>query len=164
MALERSQCHQESHGLQGNSEVVPGTGKVSLGARWPWRTGRGLTREMGSCNSASIFLGRHLRPQLLGVRSDPSYFRPNSSLCRPTPQRLLVLYIWLWTQETMRKVFPYIGTLPVLGSFLPKGIWAQLNHHPPLCTSIMARTGAWGRIHRHDRKSQRRAHESPAVT
>lgn len=46
VALERSQCHQESHGLQGNSEVVPGTGKVSLGARWPWRTGRGLTREM----------------------------------------------------------------------------------------------------------------------
>lgn len=45
--------------------------------------------------------------------------------------KVLVLYIWLWTQETMRKVFPYIGTLPTLGSLLPKGIWAQLNHHPP---------------------------------
>lgn len=65
----------------------------------------------------------------------------------------------------MYKVLPSIGTLPSLGPLLCKGILAHLNNRPPYKQlAIMARAGAWGRIHRQVRESQRRAHKSPAAT
>lgn len=71
-------------------------GQLALENRERINLGKGLGAE------TVHFLGRHLCPQLgsqPGLRSVPSYVRPSSKGCRPTPQRLSPLALEVDTRH-----------------------------------------------------------------
>lgn len=174
VALERSQCHQESHGLQGNTdEGARDLGKVSLGVSWPWRTGRGRGVIWGriwecqqcwhlpwkACLPTTVFSARGK------VCTPPTpNFRPSQACAAPLPKGFSSSGLAVDTGEDGQSVLLY-RPLPRPGPLLLKGVLALSNNCLPYKElTIMPRAGAWGRTHRQVSESQRRIHRSPTAT